>query len=270
MLEREGVDVDAALAKPAKPGNAAASEAAAAEAAQAEADALSGATEAAETAAALERFAQQSGAGSGSRSSNGGAASAGDSGAAKRFDLEAFRRYLYDITGAFGRGGVRRARPTLERQRQYLAANSLRKIASYLAHLSAVADASGELALPVLLSFGAHARVPMGPRLIAAAATGEASANSDGTASRLTIPVTLLYGSHDWMDARAGAATADALRRAGLDAACLITPQAGHHLYMEQPAIFCNQVLGRLAEADGRASRGGGGSGWRRAGASAW
>jgi hypothetical protein len=106
VFQREGVDVDAALAKPAKPGSSApasataTSEAAAAEAAQAEADALSGATEAAETAAALERFAQQGGSGNGTAAPAPGGATAGG----KRFDLEAFRRYLYDITGERGRG----------------------------------------------------------------------------------------------------------------------------------------------------------------------
>ena len=110
----------------------------------------------------------------------------------------------------------------------------------------------------------------MGPRLVAAARVGEAPEPSDpkaqpgGSANdsdarpstarpsprpiRLSAPVTFLYGSHDWMDKQAGASTAAQLRSSGVDAACLITPAAGHHLYMEQPDVFCGQVLGRLRE----------------------
>jgi pimeloyl-ACP methyl ester carboxylesterase len=153
-----------------------------------------------------------------------------------------------------------------------------------------VAAPSGELALSVLLAFGARARAPMGPRLVAAALRGEAPDDEAGRAAvvgseavspvttlgggdaepavttaaasaattaaasaattaasttRLAHPVTFLYGSHDWMPADAGAATAEALRGAGVDAACLITSNAGHHLYIEQPELFAAQVLAR-------------------------
>ena len=106
-----------------------------------------------------------------------------------------------------------------------------------------------EHALRVLLSFGAHARHAIGPRLVRAAAGLEDEAVEGGAvavavaagsaprpATRRTFrgPVTFLYGgSHDWMPATAGYETAARLRSLGVDAACLLTPGAGHHLYME-------------------------------------
>lgn len=113
----------------------------------------------------------------------------------------------------------------------------------------------------------------MGPRLLAAAEEGEVpepvevemdralatagaatAAGSGGGGSavaaprhRFTTPTTFLYGTpYDWMDARAGAATAAGLRARGVDAACLLVQNAGHHLYLEQPEQFSRGVLGRL------------------------
>lgn len=133
------------------------------------------------------------------------------------FDFEAFKRYLYGITAA---------------------------------------DASGEMALHVLLAFGAHARQPMGPRLIEAARVGERreediAAGRPGPLHKLRAPVTFAYGQHDWMDINAGLAAVEALRAAGVDAEAFITPQSGHHLYMEQPEVFDAQVLGRLKRSGG-------------------
>jgi pimeloyl-ACP methyl ester carboxylesterase len=145
------------------------------------------------------------------------------------------------------------------------------------------ASGSGEYALSVLLSFGAHARAPMGPRLVAAARVGEVPDDNNnnnnnnnggsGTAGSsssahdafgrrpstgassetrvphvLRTPVTLLYGaSHDWMPAEAGFATAAALRRAGVDAVCELIPRGGHHCYMENPPDFAERIIRRSA-----------------------
>jgi cardiolipin-specific phospholipase len=100
---------------------------------------------------------------------------------------------------------------------------------------------SGEHCLSVLLSFGAHARQPFGPRLLAAAR------------QRLwPVPpgppaITLLYGgSHDWMDAGAGKARAARLRAEGLSAHCSLVPGAGHNLFLEQPEAFAALLAARL------------------------
>ena len=95
-------------------------------------------------------------------------------------------------------------------------------------------DGSGEFALRHLLAPGAYARVPMGPRLVAAARAG-----------RLHSPVTFVYGgTHDWMDAGAGHDTAAALIAAGVPAACFELSPAGHHVYLEAPTAF-NDLVAR-------------------------
>jgi pimeloyl-ACP methyl ester carboxylesterase len=123
----------------------------------------------------------------------------------------------------------------------------------------------------VLLSFGAHAREPLGPRLLRAAARGEAPEPSDAATAaavgappspvhRYSTPTTFLYGDHDWMDAGAGNRTAAGLRELGVDADCALIPSAGHHLYLENVDAFVGRVLDRTG------GRGGGGRGRARAG----
>jgi cardiolipin-specific phospholipase len=125
------------------------------------------------------------------------------------------------------------------------------------------ADGSGEHALRVLLSFGGHAREPMGPRLVRAASVGEVPDDVRGPGGgggglagsggrplgphKLSCPVTFVYGSHDWMPAPAGAATATALRAQGVDAwSGVLGLPSGHHLYLEAPELFNRTVLWRL------------------------
>jgi cardiolipin-specific phospholipase len=115
---------------------------------------------------------------------------------------------------------------------------------SFVAYIHAITvpPPSGEDALRVLLAFGAHAREPMGPRLLAAAAGRRAP--FDGGRP---FPVTLLYGENDWMDTRAGERLATELRRAGADAQCGLIADSGHHLYLENPVAFDRAVVSRLA-----------------------
>lgn len=109
---------------------------------------------------------------------------------------------------------------------------------SAYAYAITVADASGERALSVLLKFGAHAREPVGKRLLTAA--------RDKT---YATPTSFVYGgTHDWMDAAAGAATAAGLRAAGVDADCTLLPDSGHWLFMEQPQLFSQYVIQRAAQ----------------------
>lgn len=143
------------------------------------------------------------------------------------------------------------------------------------------APASGELALNVLLSFGAHARQAMGPRLVGGqvaaddAATHPAPARTSpdaadakdasqivaeraGPGLPASVPVTFLYGSHDWMPWRAGEAVCQQLRqlqptrapRPGVPASegalTLVVPNSGHHLYLEQPHLVNAAILQRV------------------------
>ena len=159
-------------------------------------------------------------------------------------DGSAFVRYLYQINVASGSGCV-----TREAGCDFLARASTHSDSHTIPHPPAInptppaSPPRSEYALHVLLSFGANAREPMGPRLIRAAAPGGAFA----------VPVTFLYGgARDWMPVGAGDAVAARLRLFGVDAACLRTPHAGHHLYAENPEVFAEQLLGRLAEARAR------------------
>lgn len=137
----------------------------------------------------------------------------------------------------------------------------------YLYQITA-GQGSGEYALNALLSFGAHARLPMGPRLIAAASQppgattvpgpdGEAEAVEEGAVAArgpYRVPTLFLYGeSHDWMPIDAGQVTAERLRGLGVRSAAMAVPDSGHHLYMEQPELFCRALdshIMALAEGD--------------------
>ena len=136
-----------------------------------------------------------------------------------------------------------------------------------------------ERALSVLLSFGAHAREPIGPRLLKAAREGEvpepapaaaahalaaatsakysasgAAASAPSTAAAVAgtphifrTPLTIIHGgTHDWMPVEASIALAEDLRALDVDAVCLLTPNSGHHLYMEQPVAFADMLTARL------------------------
>lgn len=137
--------------------------------------------------------------------------------------------------------------------------------AAFLRYLYAitVAEGSGEFALRVLLQFGAHAKEAMGPRLLHAATVGEVAEvgepghmkqGTDAAPNRLDIPVTLMYGGgRDWMDDKAGLRLALALRsEAQVDASCMLVPDSGHHLYLENVQDFNSMLLSRLKGRDGR------------------
>lgn len=142
------------------------------------------------------------------------------------------------------------------------------------------APPSGELALNVLLSFGAHARQAMGPRLVggkvaaadavahpAPAVPGSAHEAKDvakaiadraGRGLPASVPITFLYGSHDWMPWRAGEAVCQQLMKLQPERAhskevhgsegalTLVVPSSGHHLYLEQPHLVNKAILQRV------------------------
>jgi abhydrolase domain-containing protein 5 len=94
------------------------------------------------------------------------------------------------------------------------------------------AQGSGEYALSRLLNFGAHAKAPLGPRLLA------------GWRGRTTV----LHGARDWMDVRASAELAEGLRGQGVDAAFVTVEGAEHYVFMERPREFVAALLQRAQE----------------------
>ena len=52
----------------------------------------------------------------------------------------------------------------------------------------------------------------------------------------LTIPVTFIYGDHDWMSLDGGRDAVENMRRAGNpDGRWHVIKNAGHHLYLDNP-----------------------------------
>ncbi|KAH7107926.1 alpha/beta-hydrolase [Auriculariales sp. MPI-PUGE-AT-0066] len=91
-----------------------------------------------------------------------------------------------------------------------------------------VAKGSGEYCISHLLAPGAHARRPMVDRI-----------------DKLKIPVTFVYGDHDWMDVKGGEESVRRLKAAGNQhARTVLIPDAGHHVYLDNPSAV-NQLLVR-------------------------
>lgn len=119
---------------------------------------------------------------------------------------------------------------------------------------------SGEYALTYLLAPGAYARRPVIHR-IGQVGRQVVSRSPDGTEIKETgIPVVLMYGENDWMDAEGGHAAAEKLKQARSDALLngseedkrrengsakvVVVPKAGHHLYLDNPESF-NKYINR-------------------------
>ncbi|KAF6266374.1 Alpha/Beta hydrolase protein [Scenedesmus sp. NREL 46B-D3] len=104
----------------------------------------------------------------------------------------------------------------------------------YFYHIAA-ARGSGEYALRHILAPGAWAHAPLQERL-----------------ADLKVPVTVIYGEHDWMQPAAGQALAAKLdqirpRKVASDHRVEIVPDSGHFVFLEQPQAF-NAVLLRSME----------------------
>lgn len=83
----------------------------------------------------------------------------------------------------------------------------------YLLNIS-LARGSGEYSLTHILAPGAHARLPMEYRI----------------AALKDIPITFVYGAHDWMDPEGGVRSIQRLREAGnMKSKMVVVPGAGHH-----------------------------------------
>ena len=92
----------------------------------------------------------------------------------------------------------------------------LRSIHAY-SHGIFTSKGSSEYALGHLLAPGAYARWPMVGRI-----------------HPIKVPVSFIYGQHDWMDVKAGRLACQALKDAGNpNGSCFVVPSAGHHVYLD-------------------------------------
>ncbi|CBQ72280.1 conserved hypothetical protein [Sporisorium reilianum SRZ2] len=88
---------------------------------------------------------------------------------------------------------------------------------------------SGEYCLAHILAPGAFARRPMVDRI-----------------ERLQMPMSFLYGEHDWMDVRGGKEAVKRLRKQGnVKTNCFVVPNSGHHIYLDNPSPY-NSLISRI------------------------
>lgn len=95
------------------------------------------------------------------------------------------------------------------------------------------AKGSGEYALNYLLAPGAFARWPLADR-----------------AHEIPCETLWLYGSHDWMDVTGGFQAIESIKKHGTmsklgkaEPKLAIVEQAGHHIYLDNPATFNEMML---------------------------
>lgn len=69
----------------------------------------------------------------------------------------------------------------------------------------------------------------------------------------LTLPISFIYGEHDWMSVDSGRDAVRCLKTAGnLGGTCFVVPHAGHHVYLDNPKAF-DRLLARIL--DGKAEK---------------
>ncbi|CAG8468498.1 3435_t:CDS:2, partial [Acaulospora colombiana] len=99
----------------------------------------------------------------------------------------------------------------------------------YLYHISA-APGSGEYAMSRILAPGAYARKPLMNRL-----------------ENLKMPTVFMYGEEDWMDYRAAE---EARTKMHVPTEVIRIPNAGHHLYLDNPVEFDKAVISIMLEVE--------------------
>ncbi|KAG0257754.1 hypothetical protein BG011_003780 [Mortierella polycephala] len=104
----------------------------------------------------------------------------------------------------------------------YLEDSELRDLNNYIYHISSKSG-SGEYALATILAPGAYARWPLMDRL-----------------KDLKMPTVFLYGESDWMDYRAAE---KAQKSMTVPTVLMRVPNAGHHLYLDNPPAFDKAIL---------------------------
>jgi cardiolipin-specific phospholipase len=97
-----------------------------------------------------------------------------------------------------------------------------------------LAKGSGEYCMSHILAPYAHAHMPLVDRIHA-----------------LKIPITFVYGEHDWMDPVGGLQSLEKLRRAGnQNGRMSAVPNAGHHLYLDNTTAVNDLLIEELNLAD--------------------
>ncbi|KAI8865765.1 hypothetical protein GQ42DRAFT_129096, partial [Ramicandelaber brevisporus] len=109
----------------------------------------------------------------------------------------------------------------------FLDSNDIEDLRAYVYHITANRG-SGEYALSAILMPLAFARTPLEPRL-----------TKPGS---LKMPVTFLYGSHDWMDSKAGQRVVDTLTGQQQSADLITIQKAGHNLFLENSVSFNEEL----------------------------
>jgi pimeloyl-ACP methyl ester carboxylesterase len=130
-------------------------------------------------------------------------------------------------------------RNRFKRQGHHLTEEEVSAFEKYMYHVVA-APGSGEFALNKILEPFAFPRAPLEDRM-----------------HELKVPVTFIYGSHDWMDPNAAARVCASLENeatrvatnknkkilAEQDRKVLFTPNAGHYPYIDQPGSFLENLI---------------------------
>ncbi|KDQ06024.1 hypothetical protein BOTBODRAFT_71125 [Botryobasidium botryosum FD-172 SS1] len=111
----------------------------------------------------------------------------------------------------------------------HLSDEDKRDFHQYLWHITR-SKGSGEYCISHILAPFAQARRPLVDRVHA-----------------LKIPVTFLYGEHDWMDPLGGMQSVEKLKQAGNpNAKMYVIPGAGHHLYLDNPRLTNDLLIQAL------------------------
>ena len=127
-------------------------------------------------------------------------------------------------------------------------------VSEYLYHICAQ-PGSGEFAFAKLFDQSGFAHKPLIESLpsISRGMPDPAVAAHPAAAPVHRVPITFLYGTHDWMDESAGRATAARIQSAGGLAQVLLVPRAGHQLFIDNPKGFLDVL--KQAYAFGRPQR---------------
>lgn len=119
------------------------------------------------------------------------------------------------------------------------------------AHGIFVAPGSSEYALNFLLAPGAWARWPAISR-VQQALSGLPAATQQRTIK--DVPISLIYGSDDWMNPASGQSLVELLRSNGAPKASIyVVPKAGHNVFLDAPTHF-NQLITSLLRAPTRSA----------------
>jgi cardiolipin-specific phospholipase len=111
----------------------------------------------------------------------------------------------------------------------HLSQDEVRDMNDYIWHISH-AKGSGEYSISHLLGPTVHARRPLVHRVNA-----------------VKVPVTFVYGTHDWMDPEGGEASIKEMRKAGNNNGRIyLVPHAGHHVYLDNPEVVDKLIVKEL------------------------